>query len=70
MATVTNTTRVETDTTTKKQGKSWTNHKTFDSFEKADQERNKLLEEGSFEAKVKRRGNDKFVVKTRKTKKK
>ena len=60
----------ETTATTKKQGKPWTNHKTFDSFEKADQERSKLLEEGDFQAKIKRRDNDKFVVKTRKIKKK
>jgi hypothetical protein len=46
-------------------GKPWANAFTFKSFKAADNKRNKLLEEGTHQVKVKRRPSGDFIVKTR-----
>jgi len=58
----------ENEIETKKQGKAWKNSRLFTSYEEADQERLKLLTNGSVDVKIKRRSGDKFVVKSRKRK--
>jgi len=58
----------ETEVEAKKQGKPWKSSRLFSSYEEADQERLKLLTEGSSDVKIKRRSGDKFVVKSRKRK--
>ena len=52
----------------KKQGRPWTVSRSFDTFEEANDQRTKILSEGTHEAKVKKRANEKFVVKSRKLK--
>ena len=52
----------------KKQGPAWKNSRFFTSYEEANEERMRLLIEGSVEVKIKTRQNNKFVVKTRKLK--
>ncbi len=59
---------VEVEVEVKKQGRPWTISRTFDSFEEADSERTKILAEGTHQAKVRKRANEKFVVKSRKLK--
>ncbi len=66
--TVIDTATVEKTTEIKKQGKTWKNSRLFQTYEGADQERQKLLESGEFEVKVKRRPRAKFVVKSRRVK--
>jgi hypothetical protein len=54
-----------TDSKENKLGKPWKNHKIYLTYEEADKERNRLLQEGGYEAKVKKKVDDRFVVKTR-----
>jgi len=46
-------------------GKSWENAFTYKTFKAADEKRNKILESGKKQVKVKRRSDGAFVVKTR-----
>jgi len=59
---------VEAEPEVKKQGRPWTISRKFVSFEEADSERTRIITEGTHQAKVRRRENDKFVVKSRKLK--
>jgi hypothetical protein len=59
---------VEVEPEVKKQGRPWTVSRKFTSFEEADNERMRILTEGTHQAKVRRRENEKFVVKSRKLK--
>lgn len=59
---------VETEAETRKQGRPWTISRKFASFEEANHERMRILTEGTHQAKIKKRENDKFVVKSRKLK--
>ena len=59
-----------TETTTPsenpKPGRAWTNHKHYLTYKEADDKRNELIQETKLQVKVKRRGDGRFVVKTRK----
>jgi hypothetical protein len=46
-------------------GKPWENAFVYKTFKGADNKRNTILTEGSFQVKVKRRSDGQFVVKTR-----
>ena len=48
-----------------KPGKAWTNHNYYLTYKEADDKRNELLKEAKLQVKVKRRGDGRFVVKTR-----
>ena len=54
-----------TDNKENKLGKPWKNHKVYLTYEEANKERERLLQEGGHQAKVKKKGNDRFVVRTR-----
>jgi len=57
---------MEVEQEVKKQGRPWTVSRKFASFEEANNERMRVLAEGTHQAKVRKRENDKFVVKSRK----
>lgn len=48
-----------------KPGKVWTNHNYYLTYKEADDKRNELLQDTKLQVKVKRRGDGRFVVKTR-----
>jgi len=57
---------MEVESEVKKQGRPWTVSRKFASFEEANHERMRILTEGTHQAKVRKREDDKFVVKSRK----
>ena len=57
---------MEVESEVKKQGRPWTVSRKFASFEEANHERMRILTEGTHQAKVRKREDDKFGVKYRK----
>ena len=51
-----------------KVSRSWDFHKKFDSYEKADSARKKLLKKKNMDVRIRRRGDGNFDIKTRSAK--